>query len=272
MDTRPIGVFDSGIGGLTAVKECMHLLPHEKILYFGDTGRVPYGSRSNETITRYSMQNIRFLLMFHVKAVLVACGTASSVAFEKLQSSSPVPVVGVLTGSVEEALSKTKNKRIGVIGTEATIRSGMYKRLLAETAPGVEVYEKACPLFVPLVENGHHRADDPLCELVVSDYLTDMRSKKIDTLILGCTHYPLLGPSIQNFMGNQVSLIDSGALSAKTLLKRLMTLGLEAPATQAGSTSIYVSDNITRMSELASIFLDQPIAEKDITLIDIELY
>ena len=178
MDNRPIGVFDSGIGGLTTVKELEKRLPHEDIIYFGDTGRVPYGTRSEETIIRYARQDVRFLRRFDIKAVIIACGTASSVALNDLKQSFDLPVIGVVEGAAYAAARAAKNKRIGVIGTNAAIQSGAYHRKLKEIDADIEIVSKACPLFVPLVENGRISRDDTVLKLIIEEYLSEIRAAR----------------------------------------------------------------------------------------------
>ena len=199
MDNRPIGVFDSGLGGLTGVKELRKRLPHENIVYFGDTGRVPYGSRSPETILQYARQDIAFLLSQNVKCIMAACGTVSSTYPAAEAALLPVPYLGVVDAAAREAAFSTRNRRIGVIGTAATIRSRSYETLLRKLVPGVEITARPCPLFVPLVEAGYvdHSAEDKqeVTRLVIAQYLTEVRDAGVDTLILGCTHYPLIKTS-----------------------------------------------------------------------------
>ena len=205
----PIGVFDSGVGGLTVAREIMRQIPAERIVYFGDTARVPYGSKSTDTLIRYTRQIIRFLKTRGVKAIVVACNTASAVALEAVRDELDIPIIGVVRPGAKVAVEATKNSKIGIIGTETTVNSGMYVKLIQELLPRAEVIGKACPLFVPLVEEGWTK--DSVTEEVARRYLADLQKSEIDTLILGCTHYPLLRPIIQNVMGDSVTLIDSGA-------------------------------------------------------------
>lgn len=191
MDNRPIGVFDSGLGGLTAMRELIRTLPNESILYFGDTGRVPYGSRGREIIRKYAKQDMNFLIRHDVKAVLAACGTVSSVARD-IGDALPVPYFDVLRPTARAAVEQTKNGKIGIIGTAATIASGSYRKEIERLAPKTEVFEQACPLFVPLVENAFVSPDDPIPRLTAERYLTPIREAGVDTLILGCTHYPII--------------------------------------------------------------------------------
>jgi glutamate racemase len=202
-----IGVFDSGIGGLTVLHEIIKALPRENTVYLGDTARSPYGTKSVDTVLRYSFENSEFLLEKDVKIVVVACNTSTAIALEPLQAELGLPVVGVIGPGVRRALASTRNKKIGVIGTEATIQSGAYTRALKAADPSVEVYSRACPLFVPLVEEGW--TDNQVVEMTVKAYLESLKQSGIDALILGCTHYPLLKKSICKFMGNGVRLVDS---------------------------------------------------------------
>ena len=234
MDKRPIGVFDSGLGGLTAVRELRRILPGEDIIYFGDTGRIPYGTRSRETILRYARQDIAFLLSKGVKYLMAACGTVSSTYPAEEAAALPVPYTGVVSAAVEGAVRATRTGKVGVIGTSATIRSGSYVRLLEEKLPDARITALACPLFVPLVENGF--AD-------------------VDTLILGCTHYPLLAPVIRKITGPDVTLIDPGAQAARAARKALLALGLDSGRETGGSARYYVSDDPEGFSDSAAFFL-----------------
>lgn len=211
----PIGVFDSGIGGLTVVKEIMQQLPKEEIIYFGDTARVPYGNKSKETVISYSRQIVKFLLTKNVKAILVACNTASAFALETIRHEFNVPMVGVVKPGAKAAADATKNNQIGIIGTQGTIKSGLYEDFLKKTNPNIVVYGKACPLFVPLVEEGW--TDDPITKEIAVRYIQDLKDHDIDALVLGCTHYPLMRNVIQEVVGTHVSLVNPAFESAKTL-------------------------------------------------------
>ena len=217
----PIGVFDSGVGGLTVAREIMRQIPQERIVYFGDTARVPYGSKSTDTLIRYTRQIIRFLKTRGVKAIVVACNTASAVALEAIRDELDIPIIGVVRPGARVAAQATKNKKIGIIGTEATVNSGMYVKLIRDFLPDAEVIGKACPLFVPLVEEGWTK--DPVTEEVARRYLADLQQSEIDSLILGCTHYPLLRHMVGEIMGDQVTLVNPAyetALELKALLER----------------------------------------------------
>ena len=201
MDNRPIGVFDSGLGGLTAVRELAAQMPNETLIYFGDTGRVPYGGRSRDTIIRYARQDVAFLRTFDLKAVVVACGTVSATALPQLQAEQDIPVFGVVEPTARQAAEETRNQKIGLIATRATIRTGAYERAIARLDPAAAVYPLACPLFVPLVENGRTQPGDVVIETVAAEYLAPLKEAGVDTLVLGCTHYPLLREVIGGFMG-----------------------------------------------------------------------
>ena len=269
MDNRKIGVFDSGLGGLTAVKEIMSLFPDESIVYFGDTGRVPYGTRSKETILKYTYDDINFLLSRDVKMIVIACGTASSAALPEIKTEFNVPIYGVVDSGAYEAARVTKNNKIGIIGTTATIKSGAYNKYLAEYNNKVQTFEKACPLFVPLVENGHF--DTPVTELVVEEYLKDIKDAGVDTLILGCTHYPLLKSAISKYMGDGVTLVSPGEEVAKFLRKKITPLNAHSEIRDRDQYSYYVSDSIESFEELGGIFLETKINGK-VNKIDIEKY
>lgn len=266
MDNRAIGVFDSGLGGLTAVRELHRIMPDEHIIYFGDTGRVPYGTRSRRTILEYTRQDVAFLNSHDIKAIVVACGTVSSAALPIVKTENSIPMVGVVKPTCSAALAATKNQRVGIIGTKATIQSGSYEGQLHTMNPGVHTIARPCPLFVPLVENGRFLPDDPVTQLVIEEYLTELRDYGVDTLILGCTHYPLLRDAIAQFMGRHVALIDSGAAAAdyvKTFLEPAQPGG--------GGTEYYVSDDPDSFDAYAEMFLGEP-AGVHAQLVDIASY
>ena len=257
MDARPIGIFDSGLGGLTALRELGRLLPNEKMIYFGDTGRVPYGSKGRDTIIKYAQQVLRFLHGFDVKAVVIACGTVSSVAFDEVAALSQVPVVGVVKPAAAAAAAATKSGRIGVLGTQATIRSGAYEKELRALLPGAQVRSAACPLFVPLVENGHFDRDDQMARLAAHEYLDgDFAGFGADTVILGCTHYPILSGVIGDTLGPAVTLIDAGAETARAAVHMLTERDLLADPSQDGKCSFYVSDYSEDFTRLAGVLLE----------------
>ncbi|MGN0107088.1 MAG: glutamate racemase [Hominilimicola sp.] len=269
MNNKSIGVFDSGLGGLTAVKQIMQELPNENIIYFGDTGRVPYGTRSRDTILKYTRGDIRFLKTFDVKIIVIACGTASSAALPMIKNEFDVPIVGVIDAAVYAAVRATKNKKIGVIGTSGTIKSGEYEKQISEYDSSMQVFAKACPMFVPLVENGYF--DSPVTKLIVEEYLEEIRAQGVDTLILGCTHYPLLEKVIHEYMGDGVTLINSGAEVAKYLKKKLDDEMAHSERVDEHQYRYYVSDDISSFEELGGIFLEKEI-NGQVNKIDIEKY
>ena len=270
MDQRPIGVFDSGSGGLTAVREIRSILPSENIIYFGDTSRVPYGGRSPEILLHYARQDVHFLRSFDVKALLVACGTVSTNALPVLAAESDIPILGVVEPACAAAAAATRNKRVGLIATAASVRSGAYERTLAAMDSTITVYARACPLFVPLVENGRFRPGDTVIETVAREYLTPLRDTGIDTLILGCTHYPLLTEVIADVMGGGVTLIDSGASAARALRQTLSDKDLLAQR-ESGTLTLYASDQPQDFGALAAQFLRRPL-EGAVLPVDIERY
>lgn len=269
MDNRSIGVFDSGLGGLTAVKKIMEELPDEHVIYFGDTGRVPYGTRSHETILKYTRSDIRFLKSFDVKMIVIACGTASSVSMPGIKDEFDIPIVGVVDATSYAAVRATRNKKIGIIGTPGTIKSGSYEKLIKEYDSEMQTFTRACPLFVPLVENGHFNT--PVTKLVVEEYLEEIKAQGVDTLILGCTHYPLMKDAIREYMGDDVVLIDPGAEVSVYLKKRLAREDAFKENKEEKPYDYYVSDSVEGFSELASIFLETKI-NGQVEKIDIEKY
>ena len=253
----PIGVFDSGIGGLTVVKEIMKRLPSERIVYFGDTARVPYGNKSRDTVITYCRQIMRFLLGNgepEVKAVVVACNTASALALDTIAKDSPVPVIGVVRPGAKAAVDATKNGRIGVIATESTIKSGIYGKVINELGDGYCVYGKACPLFVHLVEEGW--ADTKIAGEVAGIYLDELKNEGIDSLVLGCTHYPLLKKTIGAVMGEKVTLVNPAFETAKSLEEVLKAEGLLRNGKRCTEHRFYVSDGEEKFREFANSILE----------------
>jgi glutamate racemase len=269
LSSNYIGIFDSGLGGLTAVKELMHLLPNEPIVYFGDTGRVPYGSKSNDTIIKYTKSDIRFLNTFDLKLIVIACGTASTIALRSVEGMVDVPVFGVVGAAAKAAVAATENKRIGIIGTAGSIRSGAYERLIAEIDESIFTISKPCPLFVPLVENGFTTGE--IAQLAAKHYLTEMKEAGVDTLIMGCTHYPLLAETIGGVMGHHVTLIDPGRVTAGFVKDYLEQNGLLCTGKADGQYQFFVSDCPDDFAELGSKFLQQEIPG-GVEKIDIEKY
>ncbi len=271
MDNRPIGVFDSGLGGLTAVREIMAQMPAEDIIYFGDTGRVPYGGRSRATIVKYTRQDINFLMQYDIKAIVIACNTADTAARQLMQREYDLPIFGAVQPASLLAARATRSSRIGLIGTTTTIASGRYEQFIHEARPEAEVRAYACPLLVPLVENGRIRPGDVVIETVVREYLQPLRDWGCDTLVLGCTHYPLLMEVIGDFMGPDVTLINSGAAAAEGLRQALEQTGALADPERAGACRYFVSDSPDGFSETASLFLQRPVRD-DVTQINIDQF
>lgn len=253
MDNKqPIGVFDSGLGGITTVLQLQKLMPNENIIYFGDTARVPYGTRSRATILNYVKQDINFLLSKNVKMIIVACNTASTVLTKELIESLSIPFLEVLTPAVEVAIQKTKNKKIGIIGTATTIRSTAYETYLNLKDEDVVTKGVACPLFVPLVENGFIDSDDEIPNAVVKRYLSEFKDFNMDTLILGCTHYPILKQIIGEQVGHDIILIDSGKEVAKVALDKLKNTDMLNDSNTLGKIFCYCSDSVKNFEMSAS--------------------
>lgn len=249
----PIGVFDSGVGGLTVVREIIRQLPNEEIIYFGDTARVPYGNKSQETVTRFSEQIVRFLRTFRVKTIVVACNTASAYAMEALERDIDVPIIGVVKPGAKAAAETTRNGRIGVIATEATIGSQIYAKYIQELNRDVTIYGKACPLFVPLVEEG--LLEDPVTDEIARRYLAELIDIDIDTLILGCTHYPLIRSTLGRIMGEGVTLVNPAYETTRELHGMLASLNLlrrESPGLGSNRYQFYVSDKAEKFVRFAN--------------------
>lgn len=266
--TAPVGVFDSGVGGLTVAREIMRQLPHENIVYFGDTARVPYGSKSRDNIIRFSRQIIRFLRTKDVKAIVIACNTASALALETVQSETDIPVIGVIVPGARAAVQATENGIIGVAGTEATIRSETYTKVIRQMNPDAVVIGKPCPLFVPLVEEGF--AKHRITEEVIDIYLSDMRRTDIDTMILGCTHYPLLRSRIRAYFGENVHIVNPAYETAMDLKKILADNGTENLSEGPASYEFYVSDAAEKFTHFANGILSYDVAAT--RLVNIEEY
>jgi len=249
---RAIGIFDSGIGGLTVAREIADALPHEHLVYLGDTARAPYGTKSADTVRRYSLENAAFLIEKGIKLLVVACNTASATALDALRAELDVPVVGVVEPGAHAAVAITRNRKVGVIGTEATIASGTYTRALKALDPSLEIYTRACPLFVPLAEEGW--VDNEVTRATAALYLTSLRRSGIDTLVLGCTHYPLLAPVIAATMGPAVQLVDSAHTTARAVRDTLARRRLARPSGEA-SVSFFVTDVPDRFVKVGSRFM-----------------
>lgn len=262
----PIGVFDSGVGGLTVAREIMRNLPNERIIYFGDTARVPYGSKSGETVLRYSRQIVHFLQEQRVKAIVVACNTASALALDTIEQELDIPIMGVVRPGARAAVSVTRNKRVGVIATEGTVRSNIYQELLKKIDPEIKVFAKACPLLVPLVEEGWLK--DPITYEVARRYLAGLLEQGIDTLIMGCTHYPLLRSVLGSVAGGRVALVNPAYETARALKGLLRELELENPdiywtkvGADEGKYRFFSSDRVERLREFAQSVLPCEISD-----------
>ena len=253
MNERPIGVFDSGIGGLTVVRALTRRLPHENIIYFGDTARVPYGPKSPQVVRDYAAQDVDFLISQNVKMVVIACNTVSAVALDVVQKRAGVAVVGVIQPGAVAALHATRKKRVGIIGTVATVNSKAYTNALRQLDPHIQTFARACPLFVPLAEEGW--IDHQVTSLVAKEYLFPLKLEKIDTLILGCTHYPVLRNAIQHAVDSGVTLIDSGEAAAVEVEQMLERDNLRNPSTQMPNLQFFVSDIPSRFTEVGERFL-----------------
>ena len=265
MDNRPIGVFDSGIGGLTIVNALAKILPHEKIVYVGDTARVPYGNKSTERIQQYSEEITRWLIQEECKIVVVACNTASSHALDNLKSKFNIPIIGVIEPGVEASIYATQNNRIGVLGTYGTIRSDAYGQALRKLNKDISVINQACPLFVPLVEEGWVSGEVP--ETIAKTYLENIVASDVDTLILGCTHYPLLKPTINKVININMKLVDSGDTTAAVVQSVINEFQLYPENGKSGDIFCRVTDSVDLFESLAGRFLEVPIS--DISHIDI---
>ncbi len=254
---NPIGIFDSGIGGLTVVKQLLRHLPNENLVYFGDTARVPYGTKSEKLIRQYALEDAAFLNQFAIKLLVVACNSASAAAVNLLKSVLSIPVTGVIIPGVDAAIRISRTNRIGVIGTTATLNSNAYQKSIVEFKKDIQVFGQACPLLVPLVEEGW--IEDQVTRLTIQKYLTPMVNKKIDTLILGCTHFPVIKSTIQEEIGSEITLIDSGEETARVVKEMLAGLNLTRNIKSRGQVEFYVSDIPGKFDEVGTRFLGQPV-------------
>ena len=274
-NTAPIGVFDSGVGGLTVVREIVRQLPNENIVYFGDTARVPYGSKSQNTIIRFSEQIIRFLKTKEVKAIVIACNTASALALDAVRDEFDLPIMGVIAPGARAAVEATQNCKVGVVATDATVRSGMYTKIIREMNPSIEVVEKACPLFVPLVEEGLKRHQ--VTQLMIEHYLESMKKTDIDAMILGCTHYPLLRSRIREYMGENIQIVNPAYETAMDL-KRVLAEndmvnhgeGEKNAEPLFGHYEFYVSDMAEKFRTFANTVMPFHVPETNV--VNIEAY
>lgn len=258
-DSRPIGIFDSGVGGLTVFSEVERVLPKEEIVYLGDTARVPYGAKSKKTVTRFSVENVEFLMKHNVKLIIVACNTASSLSLDFLKRCFRVPIIGVIEPGAKNAVNSTRNNRIGVLGTNATIASGAYEKAVKKISRRMTIYSQSCPLFVPLVEEGW--TGEKVTLEVASVYLKGLKGTGVDTLILGCTHYPLLKNVIKKVMGSKVLLVDSGGEVAKEARSILDAGGLLNADPGKKKHKFFVSDEPSPFIRLSRSFLKREIGE-----------
>ncbi|HEX9874924.1 MAG TPA: glutamate racemase [Deferrimonas sp.] len=265
MSERAIGIFDSGVGGLTVFKEIHRLFPGEELLYLGDTARVPYGTKSPGTVLRYALEAAAFLVEQRVKMLVVACNTASSVALEALAERFSLPVLGVIAPGARKAVSVTRNRRVGVIGTEGTVKSGAYTRAIHALSPEVEVFAAPCPLFVPLAEEGW--SDHPVARLAAEEYLRPLMARGIDTLVLGCTHYPLLKKTLGAVLGDDVALVDSAEETANEVAAVLGQRGLARRGPHL-PPRFFVTDVPTRFERVGGGFLGMPLCGVDQVEID----
>lgn len=266
MNPAPIGIFDSGIGGLTVARAVYDRLPHESTVYFGDTARVPYGPKSPETVRRYSLEILEWLLGQGVKAVVIACNTSTAHALETLRAQSPVPVIGVIEPGARAAGAASSRGPIGVIGTAGTIASNAYAREIQRRRPEARVEQVPCPLFVPLVEEGWF--EHPAAELIACEYLEPLRRASVDTLVLGCTHYPLLKPLLQRVMGPEVRLIDSGEETAAVIEQVLGRMSLAAPSDAVATHRFAVSDDEARFRQVGARFIGSRMARPELVPLD----
>lgn len=271
MDNRPIGVFDSGMGGLSAVRCLKRLLPFEDIVYFGDTGRVPYGGRSRDIIQKYARQDVAFLRQFDLKAILIACGTVTTNALSLLEAENDLPIIGVVEPAADEAAACSQSGRIGVVGTKATIRSGAYEAAIRSRRADAALFARACPLLVPLVEEGRVLPEDPIVREVVNAYFLPFVNDNVDAIVLGCTHYPLLKEAIGAFLSHKVTLIDSGEACARALAALLARRDALNAEGHKGGQQYYVSDRAEDFAALASLFLGADILAS-VNEIEIERY
>ncbi|MDO5707677.1 MAG: glutamate racemase [Andreesenia angusta] len=266
MDNRPIGIFDSGIGGLTVLKELMEQFPNEKLIYFGDTARIPYGTKSKEAVIKYSFQCIRFLLSKNVKTIIIACNTASAVALEPALKEFDLPILGVVKSGSKAAVKETQNDKIGVIGTTGTINSYAYQREIRTISPSAEVIGQACPLFVQIVEDGWE--DTEVAKLTAEKYLIDMKEHDVDTLVLGCTHYPILRYTLKKVLGEEVKLINPAYETAKESLELLTERKLLTESSDIHEVEFYVSDDAEKFRRIGGNMLNRNI--KSVKKIEIE--
>ncbi len=266
--SAPIGVFDSGVGGLTVVREIVRQLPNENIVYFGDTARVPYGSKSRQTIIRFSEQIIRFLRTKQVKAIVIACNTASALALDAVRNEYDIPILGVVEPGARAAVAATVNKKVGVVGTDATVQSGVYTKTIQSMDPEIEVIEKACPLFVPLVEEGFK--EHVVTREIIEYYLESMRATDIDAMILGCTHYPLLRSKIREYLGERIQIVNPAYETAMDLRALLQERSMENDGTEGAIShyEFFVSDAAEKFRKFANTVMPFDVPETNVVNIE----
>lgn len=270
MDNRPIGIFDSGLGGLTVFKEIAAQLPGESLIYFGDSGRAPYGTKSSDTVIKYTLQNIRFLLSYDIKMIVIACNTMSAYSYEIAKESYNLPIIEVIGAGARAAIAETKNKKIGIIATTATVNSCAYQKAINKLDDSIEIYQRACPLFVPLVEEGQEWWENNITYQIAQEYLNPIKETGVDTLVLGCTHYPLLKNTIAKVMGDGVKLVSSAQEVARVVKSAITDNNIQRESGCAPVYRYYTSDNVEKFEPLCNTILGAKVnlAEK----VDIEKY
>lgn len=270
MDNRAIGVFDSGLGGLTVFKEIIEQLPNESAIYFGDSGRAPYGTKSRETVIKYTLQDIRFLMNHDIKMMVIACNTMSAHSYEFVKKSLDIPIIEVIGAGAATAVVETKNKKLGIIGTSATINSGAYQKAINKLDHNIEIIQRACPLFVPLVEEGQEWWENDIALRIAQEYLNPLKETGVDTLVLGCTHYPLLQKTISKVMGENVKLVSSATEVARVVKKTILDNNMQRDTRYKAVYRYYTSDSVEKFEPLCSAILGRTVnsAEK----VDIEKY
>ena len=264
-----IGIFDSGIGGLTVFKSIMDKMPDEKLIYFGDTAHVPYGTKSHKQIRAYAMQDVKFLTQFNLKALVIACNTADSVASQTLKENFDLPIFGVIEPASKKAALMTENGRIGVMATAATCKSGSYQEMIHKYNPKAKVFPLACPLLVPLVEDGRFKKDDKVVQLILTEYLDSLKEHDVDTIVLGCTHYPLLEDAIKSLVPD-INVISSSEAAAEHLSHGLIEMSLDSQGTKS-EYRYYVSDDPEHFKENAGTFMGKPLEEEVLLVNDSDL-
>lgn len=270
MDNRAIGVFDSGLGGLTVFKEIAEQLPGESMIYFGDSGRAPYGTKSQETVIKYTLQDIRFLMNHDIKMIVIACNTMSAYSYEAVKKTIEIPVIEVIAAGAATAVAETRNKKLGVIGTSATINSGAYQKAINKIDNNIEIYNRACPLFVPLVEEGQEWWEKDIVLRIAEEYLAPLKEAGVDTLVLGCTHYPLLQATISKVMGEGVSLVSSAFEVARVVKKMVFDHNMQRDVRFNPVYRYYTSDSVEKFEPLCSAILGKAVSSAE--KVDIEKY